>query len=82
VRGYRIGCQRCGFENCSCRRPAGRPLTLPGFCGRRIRNRLGLLFSGLDRLRPKFGRVGIEAENELALAFRDERCKTVAKGLR
>ena len=37
---------------------------------------------GLDRVRPKLGRVGIEAENELTLSFLNERCESVAKGLK
>lgn len=32
-------------------------------------------------MRPKLGRVGIEAENELTFPFLDKRCEAVAKGL-
>lgn len=70
-----MGCQL------SRRRPAGRPLTREGFCGRRVSN---LLRSAgcLDCRIPEFRRVRIEAENELTGPFFDKRCESVAKGLR
>jgi hypothetical protein len=47
-----------------------------------MNNRLACTVNGLDLLRPKLGRVGIEAENELTLSFLNECCKSVPKGLR
>lgn len=32
-------------------------------------------------MRPKLGRIGVEAENELTLPFFNKRCEAVAKGL-
>lgn len=41
----------------------------------------GRAVRGLDRARPKLGRVGIETEDELTLSFLNERSETVAERL-
>jgi len=50
----------------------------PGLVGRRARRR-GAARPGLDRRRPQPGRVGVEAEYDLAAALLDERRQPVRK---